>query len=441
MVNHVKKINFRLIYFIFLFLLYRQCFEIYDLSLNLAMYIIFLFIYFSYYIFNVLNFDVRFKAKDFVYSVLINLFFIGIFYFFYKEIEVLYVFLEYTLFQILLSWILHSHRKNKVNVLTIGDAEQCEIIRKILENSENYSLKGYIAEKKFEINLNYLGEIKELNSIIEKKAIESIIFSKNSYIKKNSDLLVKVKLKGIKAVDYLSFLEEFDGKIDSDKIDSMWVLMTNSFNNSANTLNKRIKRTMDLFLAVFLSVLSIPFIVFTYFLVKCDIGFKYIFLNPRKILENPAFFQQDRIGYRGNLFKIIKFRSMKIHDPDKFSKYASENDSRITRIGKFIRKTRLDELPQLINVIRGEMSFVGPRPEWDKLGKKYEEEIKNYTLRYAVQPGITGWAQTVYRYGASVDDAKIKLEYDLYYIKNQSFILDLIILFKTAKTVLFREGM
>lgn len=181
--------------------------------------------------------------------------------------------------------------------------------------------------------------------------------------------------------------------------------------------------------------------IFTYLLVKCDIGFKYLVLNPRKIFSNPALFKQKRIGYRGQEFEILKFRSMKIHDPKKYSKYASENDERITKIGKFIRKTRLDELPQIINVFKGDMSFVGPRPEWNELGHQYEKEIKNYNLRYAVQPGITGWAQTMYTYGASVNDAKIKLEYDLYYVKNCSLILDIIILFKTSKTMIFRKGM
>ena len=132
---------------------------------------------------------------------------------------------------------------------------------------------------------------------------------------------------------------------------------------------------------------------------------------------------------------------MKVHDPAKYSKYASEYDDRITKTGHFIRKTRLDELPQIINVINGDMSFVGPRPEWNELGRDYEKKIKNYHLRYAVRPGITGWAQTMYSYGASLDDAKVKLEYDLYYIKNQSLILDLMILFKTSKTVVFGKGM
>lgn len=173
-------------------------------------------------------------------------------------------------------------------------------------------------------------------------------------------------------------------------------------------------------------MVSFPFMIFTFILVKKDGG--------------PAFFKQKRIGMKGKEFEIIKFRSMKVHDPSKFSKYASENDDRITKVGHFIRKTRLDELPQLINVFRGDMSFVGPRPEWNELGHDYEKKIKNYHLRYAVRPGITGWAQTMYFYSSTIEEVKEKLEYDLYYIKYQDLFLDIVILFKTVKIVIFGKG-
>ncbi len=127
--------------------------------------------------------------------------------------------------------------------------------------------------------------------------------------------------------------------------------------------------------------------------------------------------------------------------PKEHSKYAKKNDNRITWVGRFIRKTRLDELPQLINVLKGNMSFIGPRPEWDLLGRDYEKKINLYKLRYAVKPGLTGWAQVMYPYGENIEDAKRKLEYDIYYIKHQSFVLDIIILFKTIRVVIFGKGM
>ena len=250
-----------------------------------------------------------------------------------------------------------------------------------------------------------------------------------------------MKLSGTEVTDYLSFLEQIEGKIDTEKIDDLWVVTSDGFKVLNNSLQKRIKRLFDIVMAILIFIPAFPFMVITYILVKLDVGIKYIILNPMKILKNPAFFKQKRIGFRGKEFEIIKFRSMKIHDPSKFSKYASEHDNRITKFGKFMRKMRLDELPQLINVLRGDMSFVGPRPEWNELGKDYEKKIKNYKLRYGVVPGLTGWAQVMYPYGASVDDAERKLEYDLYYIKHQDFVLDIVVFFKTIKIVLFGKGM
>ena len=329
----------------------------------------------------------------------------------------------------------------KLNVLVIDNQNYINNIKEIVSHSQNYEYIGYVNDLDIKEDKYYLGKISDIQTIVSQNFIDIIVFTKNDLVKEYADLLVSIKLKGIIMLDYFLFLEEFEGKIDTDKIDSLWVLMTDSFNNCGSTIQKRSKRVFDILLSIFLLVLFSPFMIFTYLLVKCDIGFKYLVLNPRKIFSNPALFKQKRIGYRGQEFEILKFRSMKIHDPKKYSKYASENDERITKIGKFIRKTRLDELPQIINVFKGDMSFVGPRPEWNELGHQYEKEIKNYNLRYAVQPGITGWAQTMYTYGASVNDAKIKLEYDLYYVKNCSLILDIIILFKTSKTMIFRKGL
>ena len=300
MVNHKKNFYSRLLYFIILFIIYRQSFDFYNLSLNLAMYSIFLLIFFCYYVLDILNFKNKFKIKDLIYSIIVNAIFLGMFYFFDKEVKIFIIFCVYSLFQLGISFILHNHRKNRINILAIADIEQCEIIKKVLNSSENYLFKGYISEKKLEIDLDYLGKIETINDAIINNEIDSIIFAKNQYVKKNSDLLIKVKLKGIKVIDYFSFLEEFEGKIDSDRIDNMWVLMTNSFNNSIDTLNKRIKRISDLLLSIILFILFLPFMIVTYVLVKCDIGFKYLILNLKKIFQNPAFFQQNRIGYIGN---------------------------------------------------------------------------------------------------------------------------------------------
>lgn len=439
--NHKQNIYYILVYFIITFLIYRYVFGVFKLGLNLPMYAIFLLLFFSYYLFNTLDFRVDFKFKDFLYNTILNLVAFSVFYFFNKNMSFYSAFLIYTCIQNILSYILHRYRRKKINVLVVDNGEYLQSIKEILINSHNYNFIGYVNDEDITEGRYYLGSVKGIKGIVKKYGIDGIVFTKNKQMKEYADLLVSVKLRGLRMIDYFLFLEEFEGKIDTDKIDSVWVLMTDSFNNCGSNMQKRLKRVIDLVLSLILFIIFLPFMAITYVMVKCDIGLKYIFTNPMKIVKNPAFFKQKRIGYRGREFEMVKFRSMKVHDPSKYSKYASEHDERITKVGKFIRKTRFDELPQIINVINGSMSFVGPRPEWNVLGETYEKEIKNYDLRYAVQPGITGWAQTMYTYGASVDDAKIKLGYDLYYVKNQSLILDIIILFKTTKIVLFGKGM
>lgn len=441
MINHKKNMYYVVLNFILTFICYRQLFIIFNESLNLPMYIVFMAIYFMYYILDLLSFLEKFEFHDFIYSIIINTIFCILFLAFYKKTTFLTIFIIYTIIQLILNFLFHHHGHNIGYVMLIDDGQNVEKIVSILNKNKNYKFVGYINDKNNMDKCNYLGTIEKIDLIIEENNISSIIFVKNGYVKKNAERLVKCKLRGIKVVDYFSFLEEFEGKIDTEKIDNIWVLMSNSFTIEKSSIERKIKRCFDLIMAILLFIISLPFMLFTYMLVKCDIGLKYLVINPIKILKNPAFFKQKRLGYRGQLFEIIKFRSMKIHDPDKYSKYASEDDKRITKIGKFIRKTRLDELPQIINVIKGDMSFVGPRPEWDELGREYEKKIKNYSLRYVVQPGITGWAQTMYSYGASLEDAKVKLEYDLYYVKNKNFILDIIILFRTTKIVLFGKGM
>ncbi len=437
--RHNKDVTIRVLYFIFLFIIYRTIFIKFDLSLNLAMYGMFAILMFLYYLFDALNFNKKYRKRNFLYSFILNFFTFLIFYFFYHSNLIITAFILYSIFQTILDELFYTTFKKK-NAVIIGEGVDIDNIRRAIIRTGEYRFLGYLDD----INdgkRKYLGKIEDLPKIIRERNIEEVIFTKNSHVKRCADILLGEKLKGTKMVDYLSFLEMVEGKIDVDKINSFWVLMSNGFDTFYGTFQKKLKRGFDLGLSLLLFVCFVPFIAVTYIFVKCDIGFKYIFKDPKKILENPAFFKQKRIGFRGKEFEIIKFRSMKVHDPAKYSKYASEYDDRITKTGHFIRKTRLDELPQIINVINGDMSFVGPRPEWNELGRDYEKKIKNYHLRYAVRPGITGWAQTMYSYGASLDDAKVKLEYDLYYIKNQSLILDLMILFKTSKTVVFGKGM
>ena len=426
--NHFLNFKVRMIYFFLLCVVYflnLYYFDFYDYkSIYLVIFILFL----MYYLFDVANFDsYKVRIKKILTSVIINMAVFLLMYFLTRNIKSVYIFFIYTVAQIILKCsILYFDREN-VRVLILGYDEipTLKIVEAIKEKKNKYKYVGYVYEKEEKLE-NYLGKIEDIEEIVEKNNIQAIIFVSRKQVKVYADLVVKLKFKGITVVDYLGFLEREEGRVDVDKIDDLWVLMTTGFNSFNSKLQKRIKRAFDFIASLILLVVSFPFMIFTYILVKRDGG--------------PAFFKQKRIGMNGKEFEIIKFRSMKVHDPNKFSKYASENDDRITKVGHFIRKTRLDELPQLINVFRGDMSFVGPRPEWNELGHDYEKKIKNYQLRYAVRPGITGWAQTMYFYSSTIEEVKEKLEYDLYYIKYQDLFLDIVVLFKTVKIVIFGKG-
>lgn len=426
--NHFLNFKVRMIYFFLLCVVYflnLYYFDFYDYkSIYLVIFILFL----MYYLFDVANFDsYKVRIKKILTSVIINMAVFLLMYFLTRNIKSVYIFFIYTVAQIILKCsILYFDRENiRVLILGYDEIPTLKIVDIIKEKKNKYKYVGYVYEKEEKLE-NYLGKIEDIEEVVEKNNIQEIIFVSRKQVKVYADLVVKLKFKGITVVDYLGFLEREEGRVDVDKIDDLWVLMSTGFNSFNSKLQKRIKRAFDFIASLILLVVSFPFMIFTYILVKRDGG--------------PAFFKQKRIGMNGKEFEIIKFRSMKVHDPNKFSKYASENDDRITKVGHFIRKTRLDELPQLINVFRGDMSFVGPRPEWNELGHDYEKKIKNYHLRYAVRPGITGWAQTMYFYSSTIEEVKEKLEYDLYYIKYQDLFLDIVILFKTVKIVIFGKG-
>lgn len=412
--NHFLNFKVRIIYFFLLCVVYflnLYYFDFYDYkSIYLVIFILFL----MYYLFDVANFDsYKVRIKKILTSVIINMAVFLLMYFLTRNIKSVYIFFIYTVAQIILKCsILYFDRENiRVLILGYDEIPTLKIVDIIKEKKNKYKYVGYVYEKEEKLE-NYLGKIEEIEEIVEKNNIQEIIFVSRKQVKVYADLVVKLKFKGITVVDYLGFLEREEGRVDVDKIDDLWVLMSTGFNSFNSKLQKRIKRAFDFIASLILLVVSFPFMIFTYILVKKDGG--------------PAFFKQKRIGMNGKEFEIIKFRSMKVHDPNKFSKYASENDDRITKVGHFIRKTRLDELPQLINVFRGDMSFVGPRPEWNELGHDYEKKIKNYHLRYAVRPGITGWAQTMYFYSSTIEEVKEKLEYDLYYrlCHNKRLIFD-----------------
>lgn len=425
--NHLLNFRMRLIYFLLIGLAYEGGLFYLDIIKSRNAQLIILILFLLYYLFDISTFNsYRVNLKKIMISIFINFLGFLILYWMKRDIKIVFFFLGFTLIQIFFKYLLSFFNKENIRVLILGyDTPTSKIINALNKKNNKYEYVGYVHEEKEELD-NYLGKISDIEEIVKKYQIHQIIFTSRKQVKLYADTIVKLKLSGIAVSDYLGFLEKEEGKVDVDKIDSLWVLMTDGFTSFNNGLQRRIKRAFDIITSTILLVVSFPFMIFTFILVKKDGG--------------PAFFKQKRIGMNGKEFEIIKFRSMKVHDPSKFSKYASENDDRITKVGHFIRKTRLDELPQLINVFRGDMSFVGPRPEWNELGHDYEKKIKNYHLRYAVRPGITGWAQTMYFYSSTIEEVKEKLEYDLYYIKYQDLFLDVVILFKTVKIVIFGKG-
>ncbi len=237
--------------------------------------------------------------------------------------------------------------------------------------------------------------------------------------------LLRCRMSGIPVVEGETFYENLTGKILVEKINPSWLIFHEGFQKDWATLSgKKVIGGICSFIG--LTLLS-PLILIVAVLIKID-------------SSGPIFFRQERVGKDGKTFVLVKFRSMTTDAEKEGAKWATENDQRVTRVGRIIRKLRIDEIPQMWNVLKGEMSFVGPRPERPEFVKELAEKIPYYEQRHTVQPGITGWAQINYPYGASVEDALEKLKYDLYYIKHMCVLLDLYIILKTVKTILFREG-
>jgi sugar transferase (PEP-CTERM system associated) len=240
--------------------------------------------------------------------------------------------------------------------------------------------------------------------------------------------LLEAKLKGIDVVDLLEFLERETGKIRIDLVNPGWLIFSPGFRVSK--IRRFAKRALDLVVSLTLLIVSWPIMIAAAVAIKIEDGIKA-----------PIFYRQVRVGRGGVDFDVLKFRSMTVNaESDGVAVWASENDSRVTRVGHFLRKMRLDELPQVFNVLAGQMSIVGPRPERPEFVNELQETVPYYSERHVVKPGVTGWAQLKYSYGASEEDAVEKLQFDLYYIKNQTLILDIMIILQTVEVVLWGKG-
>jgi len=238
--------------------------------------------------------------------------------------------------------------------------------------------------------------------------------------------LLECKISGIRVSDLSTHFEKRLGQIRLDYVNAGWLIFGDGFNQGF--LRTAIKRVSDVVCAALLLVVTLPIMLITMLAIAFE-------------SRGPIFYRQERVGLNGKNFEVIKFRSMRSDaEQDGNPRWALASDDRITRVGRIIRRVRIDELPQLYNVLKGEMSMVGPRPERPYFVDSLTKDIPYYAVRHSVKPGVTGWAQVRYEYGATVEDAKQKLQYDLYYVKNHTLFLDLLIMFETVSVVLTGKG-
>lgn len=328
-----------------------------------------------------------------------------------------------TMFQITFRYIVNMAIVRKQKILFVGENSYTEDLLNSIKNDDQYKLMGFLKNEKGEA----------LKKIVLKMCavgkIDIIVDFSEDLLKDSQlvDILLQYKLEGLQFYNYLEFYEMYENKLPISHLSSKWFLENSGFEIYYNNFNLRAKRLLDLIFAIIIGICTLPLMLLAAIIVKVE-------------SKGPIFFIQERIGEGNKKFNIVKFRSMTTDAEKDGPQWASKNDNRVTRWGKIMRATRIDELPQLWNVLKGEMSFVGPRPEREYFIKQLEKEIPYYNLRHTVKPGLTGWAQVMYPYGASIEDAYRKLQYDLYYIKHHDVIFDIKVLLKTITIVVFGKG-
>ncbi|MFQ5700999.1 MAG: sugar transferase [Acidobacteriota bacterium] len=276
-----------------------------------------------------------------------------------------------------------------------------------------------------------VGGASSLKRRVRNGKIDTIVFSPGYRLAVNGGTVrsvLELKARGVKVYELVTFYKRVTGKVPVKYIEDQWLLFSQDFAGTARADARNFKRLMDILVATVCLTLLSPLMLVLALLVK---------LTSR----GPILYRQQRVGLDKRTYKLLKFRTMKVNaEQDGAPVWASPNDERVTSLGLIMRRLRLDEIPQFINVLRGEMSVIGPRPERPYFVERLEKTIPYYALRFAAKPGLTGWAQVNYRYGASEEDAHTKLQYDLYYIQEMSPLLDVVIMLKTFQTLLFRPG-
>jgi len=329
----------------------------------------------------------------------------------------------------------HPALLHKERVLIVGSGKLAiEVARATLQRpAAGFSVVGFVDDKpellgKSLINPCVIGLSENLERVVSENRIDRVVVAvEDRRGKFPTSELLNVRLRGRVAVEESAcYYERLTGKIVTEMVRPSWLIFSDGTRYS--NFEQRLRRVANVVLAAIGIFVSLPIMLAVAIAVKLE-------------SKGPVLFYQERVGENGRVFQILKFRSMREGAEEQSGPvWASVSDPRVTRVGRLIRKLRLDELPQFINVLRGDMNFVGPRPERPKFVEELSVAIPYYSQRHLIKPGLTGWAQIKYPYGASVEDAAEKLQYDLFYIKNQSWLLDATIIFETIKTVLFGAG-
>ena len=327
----------------------------------------------------------------------------------------------------------YPEKLSPTRILVYGAGPRATRLGEMLQMTDpNVSIVGYYANPNESPEFNCVHSQasagKSLTDVVQTERVQEIVVAVADRRGGAMPLreLLDCKLHGVRVVDSATYFEKALGQIRRDLVTAGWLIFGDGFEKGP--WRNATKRTFDIAFALLLLIGTLPLFVATALLIYLESG-------------GPIFYRQQRTGLYGRAFDVVKFRSMRTDaEKDGTPLWASSGDNRITRVGRIIRKLRIDELPQLFNVLSGDMSLVGPRPERPFFVCKLTQELPYYAVRHSIKPGITGWAQVRYHYGASVEDAAEKLQYDLYYVKNHSLFLDLVVLFETVGVVLTGKG-
>ena len=380
----------------------------------------------AYYIANVYNVATsKYKLKDMTTVIVINgiLMTVTTFSKIFTFYEGIILFGIITIFQKVIRYIVIMGVVEKERVVFVGENDYTQDLLESVKKDGQYVFAASLSNT----DIKALG--KEIVEMYKTKKFDVLVDFTDKLLgdPKLTGKLLQYKLEGLQYYNYLEFYETYENKLPISHLSPKWFLENTGFEIYHNNFNLKAKRLLDLFFAMLIGIFAAPVIILAAIIVKLE-------------SKGPVFFIQERIGEGNRKFNIVKFRSMTTDAEKDGPQWASKNDNRVTKFGKIMRATRIDELPQLWNVLRGEMSFVGPRPEREFFIQQLEKEIPYYNLRHTVKPGLTGWAQVMYPYGASVEDAYRKLQYDLYYIKHHSIPFDVKVLLKTVTIVIFGKG-